>query len=1438
MAINFPSTAGQLTDGSFTYTTGGRTWAWDGVAWESIGVSSTGTDDLAVVTNRGAATNVQLSLDAGFVSGGTSAFTGQTSNLQWTKVDNTLKWGDGSVAIFGANDDLAISHTTADGNRIVALGALEIDSDTISLKNAASTETLIEAVGGASGYVKLYYNNVERVHVSGPTTTISNVLVASGLTYPSTDGLAGQALLTDGSGGLSFGSVSASETLDSVSDRGNTTDQILTTGGLLLSDTKSIVFGAGSDLTIVHTGSKSQIKHSNAGNPLSIESAHDVKILKDGTSDLLAKFVPDGDVKLYHSAIEKLATTATGITVSGVVTATGGTSTNWNTAYGWGDHSTQGYLTSTSAETDPVFVASAAYNITNTKIVNWDAAYAWGDHAAGGYVSLTAISVGTPNAASGNGNITYNSANGEFKFTPQDLSNYLTSYTETSTLANVISRGSTSNNSATIGGNGTTGGVTLSDGVVSVRTGTGNVASIDLYCEVNNAHKVSIKAPLHSNFGGNINFTLPGTHGSVDQVLRTDGSGNTSWVNQTGGTDTNDYVDTASLSGTNLTLGRTGSLADLTVDLSSLGGGSSADPIGTITIWSGTSSNIPTGYQLCDGSASATTELQAIRANVPDLRDRFIVGAGNNYAVDATGGSADAVVVAHEHTTNIDGGHVIPGNGGSSYSYGGAGTYSSTVFNMNSEGVSGTDKNLPPYYALCYIIKNATTSGSGNYGVTPGGSTYEMQYNNSGSFGGTGSLLVSGDDIIFDGASAGKDITFDRSANTLKFANEAKAQFGNTTLFHNSIDLYVQNGVGDIRLEVNSGAPGLWMHRDGSIELYDGNAAGNPQKKFETLASGVSVTGSLDVSSNADITGTLEAGTIDLGDSNKIKLGNSDLYEIYCDSQNLILDHINDGGTTYIRSKQNGNITFDSSDSGNQVAAKFKWSNDSVPVSSAELYQGGVKRLETNASGVNIIGALTVNGSAVGGGGSSVTINDAAPGSPSSGDLWWNSNAGQLKIYYNDGSSSQWVDAAGGGGGGGGISDVVDDTTPVLGGNLDINGKIIFGNGGGITRTSITDTEGFFPGGFGIYAGATSIGWKFDSNGGAISRADGPNSDGTSINALQIGNFSDLSCLTIDGAGTLSTKASLNVAANSSATGTGSKISVGASGELEIFHTSNNTSGVRSSGTGVFAIQNNNQTGSASWNKALQLQAYGDIQIRHMGGADAVYCTAGGAVNLYHGGSGPKIATSATGMKVSGGILDKDDQLGTAGQILSSTGTELDWVDAGSSALEFVSETLVSSNVAQINFSSLQTDTIYRMQGILSCTSGNYGFYFLPSLYDTSTSTQHGPGTSSTHHRSVTRYLGSYLDGASNLDWWVRTSGMNSPAIHNTFHFECEFSTYTFPWLRMIYGTMDDRYESGDFRGLWNQNQSTTYINGLRMVFAGAQFQSPTRIQLFKYVTS
>ena len=48
-----------------------------------------------------------------------------------------------------------------------------------------------------------------------------------------------------------------------------------------------------------------------------------------------------------------------------------------------------------------------------------------------------------------------------------------------------------------------------------------------------------------------------------------------------------------------------------------------------------------------------------------------------------------------------------------------------------------------------------------------------------------------------------------------------------------------------------------------------------------------------------------------------------------------------------------------------------------------------------------------------GGGGSSVTVSDTAPASPSDGDQWFDSTDGSLSVYYNDGSSSQWISTSG-----------------------------------------------------------------------------------------------------------------------------------------------------------------------------------------------------------------------------------------------------------------------------------------------------------------------------------------------------------------------------------------------------------------------------------------
>ena len=176
-------------------------------------------------------------------------------------------------------------------------------------------------------------------------------------------------------------------------------------------------------------------------------------------------------------------------------------------------------------------------------------------------------------------------------------------------------------------------------------------------------------------------------------------------------------------------------------------------PTGVIWMWNSTSGTIPTGFQLCDGSNGT-----------PDLRDRFVVGAGLSYAVGATGGNVTNVITqtnmpAHTHSVSVngttnnagghnhtinDGGHAHTplGNqgqfivtdsantsnnvnmvGGQFATYNGGGTTSTSHTGVSNNSVadhahqisiSGTSgsagsgssiENRPPYYSLCYIQK-------------------------------------------------------------------------------------------------------------------------------------------------------------------------------------------------------------------------------------------------------------------------------------------------------------------------------------------------------------------------------------------------------------------------------------------------------------------------------------------------------------------------------------------------------------------------------------------------------------------------------------------------------------------------------------------------------------------------------------------------------------
>ena len=182
-------------------------------------------------------------------------------------------------------------------------------------------------------------------------------------------------------------------------------------------------------------------------------------------------------------------------------------------------------------------------------------------------------------------------------------------------------------------------------------------------------------------------------------------------------------------------------------------------PTGTIVAYGGNSA--PTGWQLCNGGTASSSALQTVlgQSNVPDLRDRFIIGAGNSYSRHNTGGSKDSTLVSHSHTINnhthsfsasattstksltgditkisecynVAGGAQgvftkkntsnSPVTGSASNSptagvdfdashnhtvsvSGNTGNPSNT--GTNNQGSSANNANLPPYYALIFIIK-------------------------------------------------------------------------------------------------------------------------------------------------------------------------------------------------------------------------------------------------------------------------------------------------------------------------------------------------------------------------------------------------------------------------------------------------------------------------------------------------------------------------------------------------------------------------------------------------------------------------------------------------------------------------------------------------------------------------------------------------------------
>jgi len=165
-----------------------------------------------------------------------------------------------------------------------------------------------------------------------------------------------------------------------------------------------------------------------------------------------------------------------------------------------------------------------------------------------------------------------------------------------------------------------------------------------------------------------------------------------------------------------------------------LGLGNFLVPTGCLIMWP--SNTIPSDWKLCDGSALSRVTYATLFAllgttfgagdgsttfNLPNYKNRMPYGA-DTVVVGATGGSADAIVVSHTHTTTVtDAGHTHPysgpltANAGAATGSGGVTadlttrTTSSAVTGItvanSTTGVSGTNANLPPYLGINFIIK-------------------------------------------------------------------------------------------------------------------------------------------------------------------------------------------------------------------------------------------------------------------------------------------------------------------------------------------------------------------------------------------------------------------------------------------------------------------------------------------------------------------------------------------------------------------------------------------------------------------------------------------------------------------------------------------------------------------------------------------------------------
>ena len=368
-------------------------------------------------------------------------------------------------------------------------------------------------------------------------------------------------------------------------------------------------------------------------------------------------------------------------------------------------------------------------------------------------IGLGDLSVNTSSV--GTASLSYNNTTGVFTYTPPDLSGYITSqYTLPTSSTTVLGGVKVDGSTITINGSGVISGantyslptatttvlggvkidgtsITINNGVITASSSStttnlnltdesGDTECFPVFCGAptnNQTPHTNSSFKFNSTSGELSAGSFKKIGGSSSEFLKADGSiDSTSYLSSY--TIPNSGVTAGSYTNSNITVG-----ADGRVTAAASGSAATNIPLGGIIMWYGSTGTIPSGWSLCNGAT--------VNGYVtPNLQDKFVIGAGNNYNVNATGGSAtdtvnisgsDTVTISGSDTVNITisgttggateggGGYPSSGYNAHQHSFSGSGSDTVTITGSDTVNISGSDtvNTIPPYYALCYIMRTS-----------------------------------------------------------------------------------------------------------------------------------------------------------------------------------------------------------------------------------------------------------------------------------------------------------------------------------------------------------------------------------------------------------------------------------------------------------------------------------------------------------------------------------------------------------------------------------------------------------------------------------------------------------------------------------------------------------------------------------------------------------